>query len=63
MSYIILRGRWCHIIVLEVHVATEDKIDDVKDSFYNNLECVLDKFPKNSKTSPRRELAQCEQIL
>jgi hypothetical protein len=34
MSYIILRGRWCHIIALNVHVQTEDKTDDVKDSFY-----------------------------
>jgi hypothetical protein len=25
MSYIILRGRWCHIIVLNVHAPTEDK--------------------------------------
>jgi hypothetical protein len=32
MSYIILRGRWCHIIVLNVHAPTEDKTDDVKDS-------------------------------
>jgi hypothetical protein len=33
MSYIILRGRWCHIIVLNVHASTEDKTDYVKDSF------------------------------
>jgi hypothetical protein len=32
MSYVILRGRWCHIIVLNVH-ATRDKTDDVKESF------------------------------
>jgi exonuclease III len=46
MSYIILRIRWCHIIVLNVHTPTEDKTDDVKDSFYKDLEHVLDKFPK-----------------
>jgi hypothetical protein len=47
MSYIIvLRGRWCHIIVLNVHAPTEDKTDDVKDSFYEELERVFDKFPK-----------------
>jgi exonuclease III len=46
MSYIILRGRWCHIIVLNVHVPTEDKTDYVKDSFYEELERVFDKFPK-----------------
>jgi hypothetical protein len=44
MSYIILRGCWCHIIVLNVHAPTEDKTDDVKDSFYEELESVFDKF-------------------
>jgi hypothetical protein len=46
MSYIILRGRRCHIIVLNVHAPTEDKTDGVKDSFYEELERVFDKFPK-----------------
>jgi hypothetical protein len=45
MSYIILRSRWCHI-VLNVHAPTEDKTDDVKGSFYEELERVFDKFPK-----------------
>jgi hypothetical protein len=27
--YIILRGNWCDIIVLNVHVPPEDKIDDM----------------------------------
>jgi hypothetical protein len=46
MSYIILRGCWCHIIVLNVPAPTLDKTDDVKDSFYEELERVFDKFPK-----------------
>jgi hypothetical protein len=46
MSYITLRGRWCDIIVLNVHVPTEDKCDDTKDSFYEELEGVFDQFPK-----------------
>jgi hypothetical protein len=46
MSYIILRGRWYHIVVLNLHAPTEDKIDDIKDSFYDELERVFDKFPK-----------------
>jgi hypothetical protein len=44
MSYIILRGCWCHIIVLNVHAPTENKTDDVKGSFYEELENVFDKL-------------------
>jgi hypothetical protein len=46
MSYVILRGRWCDNIVLNVHASTEDKIDDMKDRFYEELEYVFDQFPK-----------------
>jgi hypothetical protein len=46
ISYIILRGRWFHIIVLNVHAPTEDKTDDMKDSFYAELGRIFDKFPK-----------------
>jgi hypothetical protein len=33
MSYMILRGRWWNIIVLNVHAPTADKTDDVKDRY------------------------------
>jgi exonuclease III len=46
MSYKILRGCWCHITVLNIHAPKVDKTDDVKDSFYEELECIFDKFPK-----------------
>jgi hypothetical protein len=46
MSYIILRGRWCNIIVLNVHASSEDKRDNVKDSFYEELGRVSDLFPR-----------------
>jgi exonuclease III len=49
MSYIILRGRWFHIIVLNVHAPPEDKTDYVKISFYEELERILDKFSKYHK--------------
>jgi hypothetical protein len=45
MSYIILRGRWCDI-VLNVHAPTEDKTGDVKNTFYEELASLFDKFPK-----------------
>jgi hypothetical protein len=46
MPYIILRGRWFHISVLKVYAPREDKIDDVKESFYMELERMFDKFHK-----------------
>jgi exonuclease III len=46
MSYIMLRGRWCNSIFLNVHIPTEDKIVDMKGSFYKELERVFDKFLK-----------------
>jgi hypothetical protein len=49
MLCIILRGRWCDIIVLNVHAPTEDKIDDIKDRFYEELERVFDNFPKHHR--------------
>jgi hypothetical protein len=46
MSYITLKVRWCDITVLNVHAPTEDKDDDIKDSFYEGLEQVFDQFPR-----------------
>jgi hypothetical protein len=42
--YIIRRDRLCHIIILNVHASTENKIDDVDESFYQELESVFDKL-------------------
>ena len=46
MSYIVLRGRWCNIIVLNVHEQSEEKSDDSRDSFYEELEQVFYHFAK-----------------
>jgi exonuclease III len=46
MPYIILRGRWCEVIVLNVHGPTEDKTDEVNDSFYEEFGPMFDKFSK-----------------
>jgi exonuclease III len=43
MLYINLKGR-CDIILLNVRAPTEDKDDDIKDSFYEELEQVFDQF-------------------
>jgi hypothetical protein len=45
-SYIILRGRWCPIIDVNVYAPTEHKTDDEKDRFYEEIEPVFGKFPK-----------------
>jgi len=34
MSYAVLRGRWCNVIVLNVLAPSEEKSDDTKDSVY-----------------------------
>ena len=41
-----LRGRWHNIIVVNVHAPSEEKSDESKDSFYEELEQVFDHFPK-----------------
>jgi len=40
VSYIVLRGRWCNI-VLNVQAPSEEKSDESKDSFYEELEQVF----------------------
>jgi hypothetical protein len=45
-SYTILRGRWCNIIVLNVHAPCEDNWDNVKNSFCEELGRVIDRFPR-----------------
>jgi hypothetical protein len=49
ISYIVLRGRRCHIAVLNVHSPTEEKSDESKDSLYEELEQGFDHFPKYHK--------------
>jgi hypothetical protein len=46
MSCIILRGRWSNIIVVNMHAPCEDKSDDVKHNFYEELGRVFDQFPR-----------------
>jgi hypothetical protein len=41
ISYITLGGRWCDIIVLNVHAPIEDKTDQTKDSFAKTGKCIL----------------------
>ena len=46
LSYIVLRGLWCNIIVLNMHAPSEEKSNDPKDSFHEDLEQVFYHFTK-----------------
>ena len=51
MSYMVLRGSWCNI-ALNVHEPCEEKSDDSKDSFYEELQKgFFLHFPKYHKKS------------
>jgi hypothetical protein len=45
MTDIVLRGRWCNIIVLNALAPNKEKSDD-SDSFGEEQEQVFDHFPK-----------------
>ena len=45
MSYVVLRGRWCNI-VLNMNAPSEEKSYNSKDSLYEELEQVFDHFPE-----------------
>jgi hypothetical protein len=45
MLHVILQGHWYDIIFLIVRTPSQDKIDDMGNSFYGQLERVFDKFP------------------
>jgi len=46
MPYIVLRGRWCNITVLNVYAPSEEKSDNSKGSFYEELEQGFYNFRK-----------------
>jgi len=45
VSYLVLRSRWCNIVV-NVCAQSEEKSDDSKDSFYEELEQLFGHFPE-----------------
>jgi hypothetical protein len=44
--YIVLRGRWFSIVVLNTYAPNDEKSDGSKDIFYEKLEKVFNHFPK-----------------
>jgi exonuclease III len=47
MPYIVLRGHYFNIIVLNAYAPSEDKSDDSKENFYEELQQVFDRLPKH----------------
>jgi hypothetical protein len=45
MSYITLRYG-CDIVILNMHAPVEDKSNDLKNSFFEEVDCVFDQFLK-----------------
>ena len=45
VSCIRLKGRWCDIIVVNVRSSLKDNADDIKDSFYEEIERLFDQLP------------------
>jgi hypothetical protein len=58
MSHTVLRGRWCNIIVLNVHAPSEEKSVDSKDSINVELQQVFDHFPKYHMSILLRDFMQ-----
>jgi len=46
LSYIVLRGRWRNIILVNVHAPSGKISEESKDSFYEEIKKVFDHFPK-----------------
>jgi len=46
LSYIVLRGRWRNIIVVNVHAPSEEKCGESKDSYNEELQQMFDHFSK-----------------
>ena len=45
VSCITLKDRWYNIIVVYVHAPSEDKDNDIKDSFYEEIERLFNQPP------------------
>jgi hypothetical protein len=44
MSCVTLRGHWCDILLLHMHVPTEDESDGTMDNFHDELYCAFNQF-------------------
>jgi hypothetical protein len=54
ISQTILGSCWCGIIFLNIHASTHNKTEHTKDSFYEELEHIRNKFSKYLTKNFRR---------
>jgi hypothetical protein len=55
ISFIVLRGHWCDIIVLNVHAPAKGKSDDLEDSVCTVRSGIhRDKFPKYHSSNSKK---------
>jgi exonuclease III len=44
-----MKGKYNNIILINVHAPTEDRTEETKEQFYDNLQYLQDKTTKNDK--------------
>ena len=47
LGLLVVQGRWYKIAIINVHAPTEDKDDEIKDGFYEELERLVDQLPND----------------
>ena len=45
VSFILLKGQCCDIIVVNLHVPSEDRDNDIQNSFYDEIDRPFDQLP------------------
>ncbi|XP_018347843.1 PREDICTED: craniofacial development protein 2-like, partial [Trachymyrmex septentrionalis] len=47
LGLLVVQGRWYKIAIINVHAPKEDKDDEIKDGFYEELEHLVDQLPND----------------
>ncbi|KAL4132711.1 hypothetical protein QTP88_009820 [Uroleucon formosanum] len=63
ICYIELECRWFNVILINGYAPTEDKEDEVKDIFYENLDNVCDRIPTNKNYRGISLLNTCYKVV
>jgi len=47
LGFLVVQGRWYKIAIINVHAPTEDKDNEIKDEFYEELEHLVEQLPND----------------